>query len=144
MFGFFKSKKQKVEEDVGKEAEKIVNVYGNAIQNLDYVTAFYDVKKLPYPKEKIANAIIHCYKLTTDTNMREILKTGLLGLSHFQAEIGDEEVRGEVDLTQIDITDISPEKFLSMSEGVDKERYQMLLQEAEKEWAVWLTKINGL
>jgi len=117
-----------------QDTEKVVNEFGQVMENLDWLLAFHDVKKLPYPKETVLNAIVSAYQLTADQNMKEILKSGLLALSHFQENIGEAAVKGAVDLTQINIDELSPEKYLAMNEGIDKEKYEYLSQQADKEY----------
>ena len=133
MFGLFKSKKSKIKEII-QDTEKVVNEFGQVMENLDWVSAFHDVGKLPYPKETILYAIVTVYKLTADENMKEHLKTGLLALSHFQENIGDSPVEGFVDLTQINIDELSPEKYLAMDKGIDKEKYELLSKQADEEY----------
>ena len=75
--------------------------------------------------------------MTTDENMKENLKSGLLALSHFQENIGDSPVKGAVDLTKINIDELSPAKYLAISawnEGIDKGKYEHLSQQADKEY----------
>jgi len=120
------------------EPERIINEFGNFIEDLDYMSSFYDVNKLPYPKENISKAIIQSYKMTADGNMREVLKIGLLALSHFQEDIGDSPVQGELDLTQFNLDELSPEEYLKKSGSLDKERFQKLLQKAEEEYQHYL------
>ena len=117
-----------------QDIENVVSEFGQVMENLDWLLAFHDVGKLPYPKETILNSIVSAYKLTADENMKEILKSGLLALSHFQENIGDSPVKGAVDLTQINIDELSPEKYLAMNEGIDKEKYEHLSQQADKEY----------
>lgn len=133
--------------DVGSESpreneiqafEAIINKFGDVMEDLDYMSAFHDVDKLPYEKEEILNAIVRTFKITTDQNMKETLKVGLLALSHFQEHVGDSPIRSDVDLTQIDIDKLSPEDYLKISENSDKEKYEQFLQQAEKEYQRYL------
>lgn len=137
MFGWFKSK-NKNKEITKRETENIVNDFGQVIGDLDWLSAFYDVKKLPHSKETTLNAIIGAYKLTADETMREVLKQGLLALTHFQENIGKSAVRGDVDLTQVNINELSPENFLAMNDGIDKEKYEQLSKQSDKEYNDYL------
>jgi len=134
MFGLFKSTRSKIKESGNQDTENVVNEFGQVMENLDWLLAFHDVGKLPYPKETILNSIVSAYKLTVDESMKGTLKAGLLALSHFQENIGDSPVRGAVDLTQINIDELSPEKYLAMNTGIDKEKYEHLSQQADKEY----------
>ena len=66
--------------------------------------------------------------------MREVLKVSLLALSHFQEGIGDSPIQGELDLTNINLDELSPEDYLKKSQSLDRERFQELSQQAEEEY----------
>ena len=141
MFGLFKSKKIRIKENdnhdiqnLVNEINNVINEFGQIMEKFDWVLAFHDVGKLPYPKEIILESIVSAYKLTADENMKETLKISLSALTHFQENIGDTPVMGYVDLTQINIDELSPEKYLEMDVGIDKEKYEHLLQQADKEY----------
>ena len=116
------------------EPEKIVSDFGSIIENLDYMSSFHDLSKLPYTKQEISGAIIQSYKTSSDEKIREVLKIGLLALSHFQENIGDSPVQSAVDLTQINIEELSPEDFLAMNAGIDENIYEQLSQTADREY----------
>jgi hypothetical protein len=137
MFDLFKSKKNRIKESKNQDTENVVNAFGQVMENLDCLLAFHDVGKLPYPKETILKSIVSAYKITADENMKKNFKSGLLALSNFQENIGDSPVKGAVDLTQINIDELSPAKYLAISawnEGIDKEKYEHLSQQADKEY----------
>ena len=89
---------------------------------------------LPFTKQEISKAIIQSYKISSDDEIREMLKIALLALSHFQENIGDLPVQGSVDLTQINIGELSPEKYLEMNAGTDEVRFKELTETADKEY----------
>jgi len=124
-----------------EDIKNVVNKFGKVMEELDYVLNFHDVEKLPYLKETILNSIISAYKATDDENNREFLKVGVLALSHFQENIGDSPVRGSLDLTQINIDDLSPEDYLKMSSDIDIDKFEHLSQLADKEHAGYLKLI---
>lgn len=127
-----------VSDSGNQDIENVVNKFSKVMEELDYVSKFHDIEKLPYPKEEILNSIISAYKLTADENMRETLKVGLLALSHFQEDIGNSPIQGTVDLTKLNIDDLSPEDYLKMNAGIDREKYENLSQQADKEYEGYL------
>jgi hypothetical protein len=81
------SKRQKQSFSIS-EINEIVNEFGKCIEDLDIYIAFYDEKILPYPKPKIATAIIEAIKLSKSKKDIEMLKIGLLSLPSFQKNVG--------------------------------------------------------
>jgi hypothetical protein len=57
----------------------------------------------------------------------------------FQEDVGDSPIRSDVDFTQINIDELSPEDYRKMRESLDKEKYEQFLQQAEKEYQRYLT-----
>jgi hypothetical protein len=61
------------------------------------------VSKLPYPKEKIKEALIIGLGLTSDSQMREMIKVAYIHLADWQEGVGDTDLG--LDLSKIDLDD---------------------------------------
>ena len=80
------------EENDIEEAYNIVSSFGAVMEEYDYAMTFYDVKILPFEKDTILNSLITCYKVENDDNSKEMIKVGLLALTHFQKAIGENPI----------------------------------------------------
>ena len=143
MFGWGKKKKNNSDNKT-EETTKIVQAFGGALLEYDTSFSIHDVDKLPYDKEKIAEAIIYSISVLNDKNLIEQLKVGLLSLCSFQENIG-ESITGIVDTTNLDM-DLDPvesaKKYIELSKETNNEKYQELLAKAENDYKVYLKKIK--
>lgn len=71
----------------------IVSKFGAVMETHDWLTTFYDTNVLPFEKEEIRKAIFVCYYLEKDQEKKELLKTALLALTHFQNNIGHTPIK---------------------------------------------------
>jgi hypothetical protein len=69
------------------EAMKIINAYGKAM--MDRKTAYGELSALPYPKDRIKEAIIHGIKAGDDPKFRDQLRTGYVLLAEWQSGFGN-------------------------------------------------------
>jgi len=68
------------------EAVKIINAYGKALT--ERKTPFGDLSALPYPKDRIKDAILHGIRQTDDAVFREQLKGAYITLADWQVGFG--------------------------------------------------------
>jgi len=78
-----------IPEDQIRVFDTIINEFGSVMEDLDNLSDFHDLDKLPFQKEEILNAIIGTFEVTSDQNKRETLEVGLLALSQFLENVGD-------------------------------------------------------
>jgi hypothetical protein len=69
------------------EAVKIINAYGKAI--MDRKWQYGELSDLPYPKERIKQAIIHGIREGDDPKFREQLKAAYVTLADWQVGFGN-------------------------------------------------------
>jgi len=82
-------------------AEKIVQDYGAVLGSAAPAPGCVaDARKLPYPKERIKQALVFALRMTKEPQMREQLKVGYISLSDWQEGVGDATVG--IDLTNLD------------------------------------------
>lgn len=81
-----------------KDSNEVINVladFGEFVADLndfeDGGIAYYDVKKLPHPKEKIIKAFSYGLQFP-DNDYKEKVKVVFLSLPYFQKNVGDEPV----------------------------------------------------
>lgn len=72
-----------------QEAVEIIQVYGVVLENAPPPGNVADEKLLPFPKQRIKEALLIGLKITTDQKMREMLKYGYTSLPSWQAGVGD-------------------------------------------------------
>lgn len=72
----------------------IIGDYSMVMEKDDWLTGFYDISRLPHPKEEIKNALVSAYKEATEDNLRSSLSNGLMALSRYQEGIGNKPLRG--------------------------------------------------
>jgi len=99
----------------GEEAMKIINAYGNALAARK--APYGDVSDLPYPKERIKEALIHWIKVGDDPKIRELLKGSYITLADWQAGFGAR--RAATDLTDIDMKDPTKAAAQVLAKGED-------------------------
>jgi hypothetical protein len=85
-----------------EEALKIINAYGKAL--LDLKSSYGDVSELPYPKDRIKEALIHGIKQGDDPKFREQLKGAYITLAQWQAGFGARRAAAETDVDMKDPT----------------------------------------
>ncbi len=88
----------------GRETDDAFTIVGNYGEILEKSApapgCAADVKKLPYPKKEIKEALIKVLKNTDDPQMKEHLKIGYISLSNWQEGVGEKD-QG-VDFSKID------------------------------------------
>lgn len=73
-----------------EEATEIIENYGSILETQSPAPdRWLDVSKLPYPKDRIKEALIIGLSATTDSDMKEQLKIGYLKLASWQDGVGD-------------------------------------------------------
>lgn len=124
MVFFRKKKKVETKKTNGMsigEAEAVINAFGKTLELAGSVPGTVaDETKLPYPKYRIKNAILISLKEARSDQDRTFLKEGYLMLSGFQKGVG--ETDSGVDLTKIDIDEVTNEDLLALASkigGVD-------------------------
>ena len=145
-------------------AVDIVSKFGVTLEERDYLTKFYDVKELPFEKDRILGAIVTCYNVEKDEGRREILKAGMIALTHFQPNIGERPVETIVDTAsivadagnfnlskkpedftaeEVDETEKLAKAFLEESDLLDKERVAELSATAEAEYKQYIRMLGS-
>lgn len=147
-----------------ESAVDIVSKFGAMLEERDYLTKFYDVRELPIEKDRILGAIVTCYNVEKDEGRREMLKVGILALTHFQTNIGERPVEtivdtesifadaGNFDLSkkgenftveEVDETRRLAKSFLEKSDLLDKERAAQLSATAEAEYEQYIGMLGS-
>jgi len=132
---------------LSSEIEKIIQDFGAFIeQHGPLPTRIEDVSCLPYPKQKILNALIATAAYTDDVKMRDSLETGAMLLAQYQDGVGNQplEMMG-VDITKLPLPKTLEEskkqaKFLVEMEAKTKERFNHFQQLVDAD----LKNIKGL
>jgi len=97
-------------------AEKIIQDYGVILQTeAPTPGCVREVSKLPYPKEKIKEALIIGLGLTSDSQMREMIKVAYIQLADWQEGVGDTDLG--LDLSKMNLDD-DPTK---LAESISKQ-----------------------
>jgi len=82
-------------------AEKIVQDYGAVLASAAPAPGCVaDARKLPYPKERIKQALAFVLRMTKEPQMREQLKIGYISLAGWQEGVGEATVG--IDLSKMD------------------------------------------
>lgn len=129
-----------------KHAFNVVADFGNLMEELDCMTKFYDINKLPYTKEKITNSLAFAYNTISDPQQKEHIKIALMCLPHFQPGIGDNPIAGLPDLSEVDLGNDDNVKALAtqIAGGTEAHsKWQELMQNAEIESAELLRMIEA-
>jgi len=85
-------------------AENIIQIYGAHMEkDTQSPLCVADVKKLPFPKEQIKEALVIGMKATSALYTREMLKIGYLNLANYQEGVG--EVNKGIDIFVSDLYD---------------------------------------
>jgi hypothetical protein len=119
------------------EAVKIINAYGKAI--MDRKTQFGELSDLPYPKERIKQAIIHGIKEGDDPKVREQLKAAYVTLAEWQAEFGSRA--GALDFTAEELRDPTKAAAKIVTIGDD---FVKVPEEVAAEAALLLAELKAL
>ena len=132
MFGRAASKQKTQTELTHEVAEKIVQDYGAVLMNSAPVPGgVADVCKLPYPKDRIKQALIVALSFSKDVRMREQLKVGYIMLADWQESVGDQTLG--IDFTPLDLNSDVAEVFERIvSQGEAMQKWRPLIQ-AERE-----------
>ncbi len=109
-----------------QEAEKIIQSYGALLaESSPSSGTIADSSKLPYPKQKIRQAILLAIGAVQDTQQKEMLKIGFLQLADFQEGVGEHLVG--IDISKMDVGNTDVEELarqvLSQSDGYEKWRH---------------------
>jgi len=126
-----------------EKLQDIIQAYGKTMQETDGAS-FYDVKILPYPKDEILKALLAAIKLSDDVEVQEHLKAGLISLSHFRENIGDEPVKPfDKDLVN-ETAETLAESLKDDEWKANFEKYNDLLAKANTETAFYMESANKL
>lgn len=118
-----------------EEAYNIVSRFGAVMEKCQYMTKFYDVKTLPFEKDKILKSLVACYEVENDKNVKENIKIGLLALTHFQENIGEKPIETVVDVLSLSLSNTGDIFEKKADELTDEE-----MEEIKKEAGAFLEK----
>lgn len=144
--------------DYIKAVDNIISNFGAVMEECDWITKYYDVKILPHKKDEILKSLLIAYKLENDDDRKEVIKIGLLALTHFQKDIGEtpfetipymtstklQSIRKTDKFTDEESEELkkSAIEFLERDEAIDKERAGVLNAIADAEYENYLKKIG--
>jgi hypothetical protein len=75
-----------------QRAAEIINKFGFVLENeAPAPGCIADVSKLPFPKEKIRQALIVGLRTNADPKMKEMLKVAYVELANWQADVGSND-----------------------------------------------------
>jgi hypothetical protein len=80
-------------------AKEIVMEFGQVMMRVNYLEKMYDVSELPLEKGRILDAFATLYRDTNDDDKRERFKLGIMALSRFREDIGNEPIDISLDPT---------------------------------------------
>lgn len=87
----------------GNEAERIVQAYGEFLEtNAPTPGTVADISKLPFPKEKIKQALLYAIKTSDDSELVSAMKTTYILLADWQEGVGNEDIG--LDSSKIDMS----------------------------------------
>ncbi len=103
-------------------AEKIINAFGVVLEKESPTTGCVkDVSRLPYPKEKIKQALIVGLRSVTDRQIKEYLKMAYISLADWQDGVGEKTLglsTSKLDLNQS--IETLAEEIGQQTEGFEK------------------------
>jgi hypothetical protein len=105
-----------------EQAVHIIQAYGGVLEkSAPTPGCVADVKKLPFPKAQISEAILIGLRSTSDPKMQEMLKAGFVELSNWQEGVGPDD-RGidTLDLNSSMDIEAQARAILAQSEGMDE------------------------
>lgn len=102
IFGRPKAKKYASGEMTLEAAKTIVQGYGAVLESSAPAPGCVaDIRGLPYPKERIKQALVFALRVTQELQVREQLKVAYISLADWQEGVGGDTVG-------IDLTDMDP------------------------------------
>ena len=78
-------------------AREIIMEFGQVMMKVNYLEYIYDVSELPMEKEKILDAFLLLYYKESIHKKKERFKLGMMALSHFRENIGEEPIKISLD-----------------------------------------------
>lgn len=112
-------------------AERIVRDYGAVLKFCPVPGTVADVQELPYPKERIKQALVFALKATADSKIRESLKIGYISLACWQEGVGPSRLG--IDVTKMDPNDNPLELAKRMVvEGADMDKWNEAVKAEEQ------------
>lgn len=79
-------------EKTTEHSAQIIGDFGATMEEFDWLSGYHDVNCLSHSKDDIRNALISSYNASSDADTKEVFKTGLMALTHFQKDIGSEPI----------------------------------------------------
>lgn len=79
-------------EKTTEHSAQIIGDFGATMEEFDWLSGYHDVNCLSHSKDDIRNALISSYNASSDADTKEVFKTGLMALTHFQEDIGSEPI----------------------------------------------------
>ena len=123
-------------------AEQIIHEYGAMLEHraptFDCVA---DVKKLPYPKDKIKQALIVGLRATSDAVGRNSLKMVYIRLADWQRGVGDTDAG--LDASQLNLND-DPMKYAQqvLAQISDREKWSTIIETERRELEAELRRLG--
>lgn len=131
---------------------QIIGDFSKVMERDDWLTGFYDSSQLPHPKEDIKNALVSAHNEATETDdIKSSLRTGLMALSHYHDDIGNEPLRGGHILnykpSSENLSQEEQSKEMEMwieeeNKKIDKNKLDAITDIANKEWENFKTLID--
>lgn len=124
------------------QTQEIIKDYGTMIAETDGIS-FYDVSRLPHPKDTIAKSLLLAIKLTTDERQRESLTVALGILARFQEGIGEGTISPSPRLPE---TEATAEQLVELfaNHKPEAERFARLQEFAVAEEQAYNTMVQRL
>lgn len=126
-----------------KATEATIKAYAAVMAETDGIS-FYDVSRLPQPKDDIAKALLLAIKLTGDNDQRESLKVALNILARFQENVGPGQIRPSPQLP--DGANTSPEEVsrLFAAHQAESEKFSEFQARAQAEEQAYADVVEQL
>ena len=131
---------------------QIIGDFSKVMERDDWLTGFYDSSQLPHPKEDIKNALVSAHNEATETDdIKSSLRTGLMALSHYHDDIGNEPLKGGHILnykpSSENLSQEEQSKEMEMwieeeNKKIDKNKLDAITDIANKEWENFKTLID--
>lgn len=110
----------------------VVQAYGKILEtSAPLPGTVADSKKLPYPKQRIKEAIVAALRTTSDSHMKEQLKVAYVRLADWQEGVG--EANQGVDVSKLDICRDTESVAKTISEQTSTgDKWSKIVQEEEE------------
>ena len=122
------------------DSNQIIGDFGELITKLssDLNTTFYDVSELPHPKIKIKEALISAIQNSNSKHISEQLEVGLLMLTQFQEDIGNQPIRGGIPKLDKSLpVEERIKKIAQFGDNNDRNRYDSLVLISKREFSFY-------